>query len=260
MVLDNLDQGQIDDFIKVVDNFKEIIQDKKYKFIANHFTDGTTLISHPSKPNIECVINTINFEELLTYGLFIGGYIEDIHTANFIIRKEGIEFYEKLKREPINPIKRVEKHYIDFIKSEEINEKYPRAYLEWTKAEALLLGHNSQNNLTAIGHHCRDAVQFFSDELLNNLNIDNEYKVTETVAKIKKILNLKRNKLGRTTYSFLESLLNYWGCLMDLIQRQEHNGIIEREVLSFEDGRRVVFHTAILMYEFDAITIPIIKS
>lgn len=97
MDIDNLDQEQIRDFIKVVDAFRDIITEKKYEFIANHLADGTTLISHPSKLNVECILNKINFDELLASGLFWGGYIESVHKANFIIRKDGREFYEQLK-------------------------------------------------------------------------------------------------------------------------------------------------------------------
>ena len=43
----------------------------------------------------------------------------------------------------------------------------------------------------------------------------------------------------------------YWGTLSDLVQRQEHGAAKEGEPLTWEDGQRVVFHTAIVMWEID---------
>jgi hypothetical protein len=47
----------------------------------------------------------------------------------------------------------------------------------------------------------------------------------------------------------LKALLAYWGTVNDLVQRQEHGGQKEREPLKWEDGRRVVFQTAVVMFE-----------
>jgi hypothetical protein len=43
----------------------------------------------------------------------------------------------------------------------------------------------------------------------------------------------------------------YWGTVNDLIQRQEHGAQREGGALAWEDGRRVVFQTAIVMFEID---------
>jgi hypothetical protein len=50
---------------------------------------------------------------------------------------------------------------------------------------------------------------------------------------------------------FLEALIAYWGTVSDLIQRQEHGSQKEGKELVWEDGRRVVFQTAMVMLEFD---------
>jgi hypothetical protein len=49
----------------------------------------------------------------------------------------------------------------------------------------------------------------------------------------------------------LDALLAYWGTTSDLAQRQEHGAQKEGEVLTWEDSRRLVFHTAIVMVEID---------
>jgi hypothetical protein len=48
-------------------------------------------------------------------------------------------------------------------------------------------------------------------------------------------------------------LLAYFGTVSDLIQRQEHGAQKEGEGLMWEDARRVVFQTALVMFELDRV-------
>ena len=54
----------------------------------------------------------------------------------------------------------------------------------------------------------------------------------------------------------LDALLSYWGAVSDLTQRQEHGALKEGERLTWEDGRRLVFHVAQLMHDVDACLQP----
>ena len=47
----------------------------------------------------------------------------------------------------------------------------------------------------------------------------------------------------------VNALLDYWEALVDLGQRQVHGGQKGGEPLLPEDGRRLVFQTAIVMFE-----------
>jgi len=49
----------------------------------------------------------------------------------------------------------------------------------------------------------------------------------------------------------LESLVSCWEAAIDLVQRQEHGANKEGEPLVWEDARRVVFQTMMVMYELD---------
>jgi hypothetical protein len=62
---------------------------------------------------------------------------------------------------------------------------------------------------------------------------------------------MRRQQLGSTEWRFLDALLAYWGALTDLMQRQAHGALKKGEMLGWEDARRVVFHTAIVMFEID---------
>jgi hypothetical protein len=65
------------------------------------------------------------------------------------------------------------------------------------------------------------------------------------------VLDARGTRPGKATKAFLQSLLEYWGTVNDLVQRQEHGGQREGDPLTWEDGRRVVFHTLLVMYEID---------
>jgi hypothetical protein len=65
------------------------------------------------------------------------------------------------------------------------------------------------------------------------------------------VLDQHRPRVGTTAAPFLVALLAYWGTVSDLVQRQEHGAQKEGGPLVWEDGRRVVFQTAIVMFEVD---------
>jgi hypothetical protein len=50
----------------------------------------------------------------------------------------------------------------------------------------------------------------------------------------------------------LEALVPFRGTVSDLVQRQEHGGQREGAPLRWEDGRRLVFQTAVIMFEIDS--------
>jgi len=48
-----------------------------------------------------------------------------------------------------------------------------------------------------------------------------------------------------------EALIVYWGTVADLTQRQEHGAQRDQAPLTWEDSRRVVTQTLMVMYELD---------
>jgi len=71
----------------------------------------------------------------------------------------------------------------------------------------------------------------------------------KTLDRLSAVVALRRPQLGKTRSDLLDALFCYWRVVGDLIQRQEHAGQREGEPLSWEDGRRVVFQTAVVMFE-----------
>ena len=66
------------------------------------------------------------------------------------------------------------------------------------------------------------------------------------------VVDARRGDLGDRKSDLLDALFDYWKAACDLIQRQEHGGQRQDgEPLTWEDGRRVVFQTAVVMFEID---------
>ncbi len=68
--------------------------------------------------------------------------------------------------------------------------------------------------------------------------------------RIESVLKQHADKLG-SLEPFLIKLLDYWGAVNGIVQRQEHGAQKEGEPLKWEDARRVVFQTMLVMYEID---------
>jgi len=151
------------------------------------------------------------------------------------------------------PLERVQETVRNYILSDDIQRQYPLAYKKWSDAEAMLWSSDSEEKFTTVGHLCREAFQEFATYLVEKYQPPNvDENKSHDVARIKAVLAALDPRLGETEKPFLSALLAYWGTLSDLIQRQEHGAQKEGEPLVWVDARRVVFQTAILMFEIDS--------
>ena len=87
-------------------------------------------------------------------------------------------------------------------------------------------------------------------------NLANEHDVdvsaiqpAKTVARLKAVLASRAGSIGNTESAFIDALVSYSGAVADLAQRQEHGSQREGSALVWEDARRLVFQTMVLMYE-----------
>lgn len=151
------------------------------------------------------------------------------------------------------PMQRIESLIKTFLSSDHFQKEYPHAFQKWMEAESKLWASDSPEQFTTIGHLCREALQEFATELVERnrpLNVD-ENKAHD-VTRIKAVLNQRANQLGITERPFLEALVHYWGTVTDLVQRQVHGNQKGSRSLIWEDGRRIVFQTAVVMFEVDS--------
>jgi hypothetical protein len=165
----------------------------------------------------------------------------------FFIRSAGHAYYRRLKQSQGAPIERIEATLRRWLDGERFQKRHPEAYRKWALAEERLLEANAEEHLTAIGHHCREAIQEFVSGLVAQYQPPAvDPNPAHDIARFKAVLLARAP--GTTLAPFLEAL---WRALGALVQRQEHGAQREGEPLGIEDGRRVVYQTLNVMYEVD---------
>ena len=174
-------------------------------------------------------------------------------SVSFVVSPKGFAFYEEVKRAQGEPIERVEgeaRHLLE----RDILDDFDEAAQIWRDAEDLLWSGDAEEQLTAIGHKCREALQAFAQGLYERHCPDSDALAKDkTVDRIRSVLSARRSVVGKTTEDFL---IAYWGTVSDLAQRAEHGSQREDRPLLWEDGRRLVFQTLLVMVELAAATRP----
>jgi hypothetical protein len=73
------------------------------------------------------------------------------------------------------------------------------------------------------------------------------------VKRLRVVLEAQRRRVGETATNMLNALVAYCGTISDLAQRQEHTGTPAGERLKWEDARRLVSQTLVVIYEIDRV-------
>ena len=238
----------------LVEAVRNVPRDKRQKFLVTYFESrgtGKAEVVHPGLTNRTLEWYLGDLEMLTRAGLLamtpLRGFGWELD-----VTPEGFAYYRMMKQQMGEPTQRLETTMNQYLTSAHFQERYPQAYQKWAAAESLLWGSDSREQLTMIGHLCREAIQEFATVLVDQFQPSHvKQDKASTVARIRTVLDLQDHMLGNTVKPFLDALLVYWGTVSDLIQRQEHGAQREGVALVWEDGRRVVFQTAILMFEFD---------
>ena len=144
----------------------------------------------------------------------------------------------------------IERDVHAYLDDRDFRALFGTAFAKWQQAADLLDAHDAGATVGQVGHLCREAVQEFATILVDRYAPpDPPANKEHTVARVRSVLEHCAPRLGESKKDFLDAMLAYWGELTDLVQRQEHSATKEGEVLTTDDSRRVVFHTAIVMYE-----------
>jgi hypothetical protein len=170
----------------------------------------------------------------------------------FRVTVEGEDHYAELKRRAGEPVAQVEDDLRTYLDAEQFRSRYGKAHERWSRAAELVWRADSLDALTTIGHLTREAMQDFATALVerhqpSGVNTD----PTKTLDRVSAVIQQHRPQLGESRSDFLDALFGYWRAANGLVQRQEHGGQKENEPLVWEDGRRVIFHTAVVMAELD---------
>jgi hypothetical protein len=246
----SLEQEQEDLLRVLVEASRNVPRDQRDDFHLMIDASGSSVM-HPGLPGREVRVNKGDVDILQAEGLLLvtryGRW-----DRSFVVSPQGFGFYEELQRRSGAPAQQVEEELTRYLEADPFQRSYPEAYRKWAAAAERLWVSDSQEQLTTIGHLCREAMQEFATALVDRhqpLGVDTNK--AHDVARIRDVLNQHASKLGTTTAPFLDALLTYWGTVSDLVQRQEHGAQREGRPLVWEDGRRVVFQSAIVMFEVD---------
>jgi hypothetical protein len=244
-----LEKEQEELLLELVEFERNVPRDKRQKFVVHSGNDKETL-GYPGR-NLGKKICLGDIEILGQEGLLAISYSSH-GTPKFDITPLGFRYYEYLKQKLGQPIERLQATIRDYLSSGEFAKKYPNAFQKWIDADNLLWQTDSEKQHTTIGHLCREALQEFANYLIQKYYPEFEDKnKAHDITRIKAVLDSLSSHLGKTEKPFLNALITYWGTVSDLVQRQEHGGQKEGETLVWEDARRVVFQTAMIMFEVE---------
>jgi hypothetical protein len=226
----------------MVEAQRAVPKDRRFPFLLSTTTAGSHLIHEGLSGNIAAYSGDL--DSLAERGLLRLSF-GSRGTPNYDVTNEGYAYYEWMKTVEGRPVEAVEAEVRSFLNSDSFRRGHAKAFERWRDAAERLWGADDDPTFTEIGHICREAIQAFAEDVGAAGNPD----PTKTVDRIRHALGF--SNAGSRTRAFAEALLAYWGTVSDLIVRQEHGARKEGEPLSWEDARRCVFQTALVMFEID---------
>lgn len=240
-----LESEQQELFDWMIEGERELTPDKRGPFLLASTHGGSFLIHSAIRERPE--VNRGDLDTLVENGLLRLGFGSQ-GTPNFTITPLGRRYYAEAKRQSGEAVETIEVHIQRFLQADDFQDSFPGAYQRWRQAADDLWGAEDEGQFTQIGHICREAMQAFAANLADKGGgADVPADPAKTVARIRTVL--AASDLGDSHADFLDALLAYWGTVSDLVQRQEHGAQKEGTPLTWEDARRVVFQTAVVMYE-----------
>jgi hypothetical protein len=240
----------------LVEAARNVPRDQREKFLFIE-TAETCFLQHPGLPGRQLVVYEGDVDALEAAGLLLVAHAA--RSRAFDVSPLGFRAYEELQRRSDVPAQQVEEEVGRYLEADAFQRKYPEAYRKWAEAAVQLWATDSKQQLTTIGHLCREAMQAFAMALVDRYQPpDADQDKAHEVNRVQAVLSHQAARIGTTTAPFLDALLGYWKTVSRLVQRQEHGGQKAGRELVWEDGRRVVFQTAIVMFEIDhALTRPV---
>lgn len=231
---------------------RNIPKNKRLKFKFNESTTESWIV-HWSIPNWSLDCYEGDLEILVSRG-FLNPHYDANGISAFDINPEGFMYYEGIKRLAGEAPKRVQQSVVEYLSTDQFQNRHSKAFQKWQAAEQLLWNTDSDEQLSAIGHFCREAVQEFAESLVVQFKLsDAPEDKALTKLRLKAVVKRQSSAIPSTALPFLDALIVYWETIIDLVQRQAHAGQREKEPLVWEDARRLVFQTGIVMFEIDRI-------
>lgn len=114
------------------------------------------------------------------------------------------------------------------------------------EAARRLMQAQDEHSWSEVGHKCREALQKFAQVLYAQHVPPSQQEVIprdKTVQRLKAVVRRFQGRVGDTTSQLLESLINYWGAVSDLVNKVEHRSQREDRPLTWDDSRRAVLYS-----------------
>lgn len=233
----------------MVEATRAVPRQERRPFVLAKDMNGQSLTHNDLPRNLE--VAESDLKDLVEAGLLRRG-VSRKGTANYEVRPRGFSYYDQLKRQQAGQVERTEQDVRRYLDSVAIPDVYRAALAKWRRADGLLWSADTEDQLTNIGHICRETMQEFAQALVDEVRLpdaESPRDPQKTVDRVRRCIKHLGKRAGATEVAWLEALLGYWGTVSDLAQRQEHGAGKEGEELVWEDARRLVFHTALVMFE-----------
>lgn len=246
-----LEPPQIETLTMVVEAARATPREQRQEFWFHH-TLGH-IQAHLSHPGLhDAFAHQSDLEVLAREGLISIRYERGpSRGGHFDITPLGHRFYEYLVATRGQPVEHVEQQIESYVNGDRFRLAHPRAYDKWHAAVQAHAAPEARVQPSTIGHLCREAMQEFADTMIITTGEQDDYPdKAKTVSRIQRVLRLIDSDTER---AFMKAIITYWGTVADLVQKQEHDAQREGTALTWEDGRRIIFHTAVVMYEISRV-------
>jgi len=236
----------------LVESFRSVPRDQRHAaIVVDSFGVGTQLIHNGlaaiGKDGYRFYMG--DADELARRGLIRLGRAGG-NTRQMDVTNDGFDYYEQSRRAGNRPIERIEVQMKTYLLADAFGRRHPASLAKWKRAEAALWSTDTADQMTTIGHLCREAIQDFATESLATTEpIRADPDIQHTVSRMRSVIGGRVK--SESLRDFANALLAYWGSVVDIVNRQEHRAATEREDLTWEDARRAVFQTLIVMHEVD---------
>jgi hypothetical protein len=217
-------------------------------------TFGGSSIHHPGLP----VGRIDDYDEGDLRELIEAGFVRvtnrDRHSEMFELRREAFGHYDRSHRDAAAPVEAQVRLAQEHVTSDLFTARYSEAFAKWRDADALLWKDDSAKDLTTVGHLCRECMQLFATRLIELHQVgDAETDPAKAVNRLHAVIDARRPHISSRKAALLDSLVDYWKAVNGIVQRQEHGEQKSGGELTWDDGRRVLLHTAVVMAECDLI-------
>jgi hypothetical protein len=179
-----LDPPQQELLVQLVETERSVAIEDRGKWIVSQALSRRDQFLYGGKKHVVITGAVQDVEVLASVGLVAISYTPR-GTMNFFVMPYGFRYYENLMHSD-SPAESTVEHMKQHLSTYDFKSAYAAAFDRWSRAELLLWSSESQQQLTTIGHLCREAMQEFADSLVTRFNLGDSYPdKTKIVARVR---------------------------------------------------------------------------